>query len=280
MTQRDYYDVLGVRTDAADADIKRAYRALALEYHPDRNPDKREWAEERFKEISEAYGVLMDPAKRLRYDGMRGRGFGREAFRRQGGFDPDDIFRDIFSNPHARDVFRDLHRQGVRFSDDFFRQTFFGGRGVFFGGAFSWTPFGRFRVRPFRAFYMGGPQFRPRHDGGAVAERVGPSPVGGLLKKLGRLLLGTGASDSHVGKRGGEADVHYTVRLSSEAVRSGEEIIIAYPRGKGRKKLKVKIPPGTTSGTKLRLRGQGQIPGKGEAPGDLYLEILVDDSAA
>jgi molecular chaperone DnaJ len=75
---RDYYDVLGVGRDAGEADIKRAYRKLAMEYHPDRNNGEKH-AEERFKEVTEAYEVLRDPAKRAQYDrygaaGMRGGG--------------------------------------------------------------------------------------------------------------------------------------------------------------------------------------------------------------
>ena len=73
--KRDYYEVLGIGRDAAAEDMKKAYRRLALEYHPDRNPGNRE-AEERFKEASEAYSVLSDPAKKKRYDRMGYAGFG------------------------------------------------------------------------------------------------------------------------------------------------------------------------------------------------------------
>jgi curved DNA-binding protein len=65
---RDYYDTLGVSRSASDADIKKAYRRLAMKYHPDRNPGKEKEATERFKEINEAYGVLGDPEKRQQYD--------------------------------------------------------------------------------------------------------------------------------------------------------------------------------------------------------------------
>src|SRR5215469_16585631 len=66
--KRDYYEVLGVERTASDGELKSAYRKLALQYHPDRNPEKREEATEKFKEITEAYGVLADSQKRAAYD--------------------------------------------------------------------------------------------------------------------------------------------------------------------------------------------------------------------
>ncbi|XP_015758818.1 PREDICTED: dnaJ homolog subfamily B member 6-B-like [Acropora digitifera] len=103
----DYYDVLGVPKNSSDQDIKKAYRKLALKWHPDKNPDNKQQAEENFKEISEAYDVLSDPEKRQVYDrygkegltGGAGGGPGRAGFSGLHGFhfrDPDEIFRDIF----------------------------------------------------------------------------------------------------------------------------------------------------------------------------------------
>ena len=94
-TKRDYYEVLGVGRDAAEEEIKRAYRKLAVKYHPDKNPDDPH-AEEKFKELGEAYDVLMDADKRAAYDR-----FGHAAFAQGGGFgrgfhDPFDIFREVF----------------------------------------------------------------------------------------------------------------------------------------------------------------------------------------
>src|SRR5690554_6028562 len=98
MAKRDYYDVLGVTRDTDEKEIKRAYRKLAMKYHPDRNPDDAD-AEAKFKEATEAYDVLMDPNKRAAYDqfghaGVDGQagGFGG------GGASFSDIFGDVFGD--------------------------------------------------------------------------------------------------------------------------------------------------------------------------------------
>src|SRR5690606_42032546 len=101
MAKRDYYEVLGVGRGADDRELKKAFRKLALQYHPDRNPDDPE-AEEKFKEASEAYDVLSDAEKRALYDQ-----FGHEGLNRSGGGGPgfQDI-GDIFS--HFGDIFGDF----------------------------------------------------------------------------------------------------------------------------------------------------------------------------
>ncbi len=92
MASRDYYEILGVARSASDADLKKSFRQLAMQYHPDRNPGDK-LAEERFKEVNEAYAVLSDPDKRAHYDrfGTAGPGGGFES-----GFGT--IFEDIFEN--------------------------------------------------------------------------------------------------------------------------------------------------------------------------------------
>ena len=110
MTKRDYYEILGVEKNASKDEIKKAYRKLAMKYHPDRNPDDKE-AEEKFKEAAEAYEVLSNDDKKARYDqfgheGMRG-GFGNQGFT--------DI-NDIFS--HFSDIFG-----GSSIFDDFFGES-------------------------------------------------------------------------------------------------------------------------------------------------------------
>ena len=136
---KDYYGILGVPQNASDTEIKKAYRKLAMQYHPDRNPGKEKWANEKFKEINEAYAVLGNPQKRRQYDQ----------------FGTVGNIGDIFGNPSTATTFeemmRDLGGAGLRFDflDDVFGD-FLKGR----GSSFSFRSFGgrpgrvRFEARP------------------------------------------------------------------------------------------------------------------------------------
>jgi molecular chaperone DnaJ len=122
MAKRDYYEVLGISKDASDAEIKKAYRALAKKYHPDANPEDKEEAAEKFKEISEAYEVLMDKDKRYRYDRFGHSGvkdtFGRGGFDMGRDFthfeDLSDIFEGLFGGSFGGGSIFDLFSGGTR----------------------------------------------------------------------------------------------------------------------------------------------------------------------
>lgn len=119
----DYYTILGLQKTATDNEIKKAYRKLAMKYHPDKNPDNKE-AEEKFKEVSEAYSVLSDAEKRKIYDK-----YGKEGLNQQGGmnFNPSDIFKHFFGGGFGSNDSDD---------DDFNGFSGFGGFGNFFGSSF------------------------------------------------------------------------------------------------------------------------------------------------
>ena len=99
--KKDYYEILGVPKDATEDQIRRAYKKLAIKWHPDKNPDNKKQAEEKFKEISEAYSVLSDPKKKNEYDNG---GFSFEGFGFDEGFDPFEIFNS-FVNRHRKGGF-------------------------------------------------------------------------------------------------------------------------------------------------------------------------------
>jgi curved DNA-binding protein len=136
---KDYYGILGISRNASDADIKKAYRKLAMQYHPDRNPGKEKWANEKFKEINEAYGVLGDPQKRKQYDQ----------------FGTVGNISDVFGSPFTRTTFEEMMKDfggaGLRFDflDDIFGDLLKGR-----GSSFSFRGFGgrpgrvRFEARP------------------------------------------------------------------------------------------------------------------------------------
>ena len=141
---KNYYRILGVSQSATSAEIRSAYRKLALRYHPDHNPNNC-LAEERFKEVAEAYGVLTDRRKREELDRRSG---GREertapasGEKKNFGYAREEIFRDMFGNPEARDFFSELEREfrkkGYRFDQAFFNEIFFRKKGSFFGGEFA-----------------------------------------------------------------------------------------------------------------------------------------------
>jgi molecular chaperone DnaJ len=112
-TKRDYYEVLGIARNASGEDVKRAYRKLAVKFHPDKNPDDAR-AEDKFKELGEAYDVLMDEEKRAAYDRYGHAAFSQGMGGRGGGFhDPFDIFREVFGGSAGSGIF----------------ETFFGGGG-------------------------------------------------------------------------------------------------------------------------------------------------------
>jgi len=253
---KDYYKILGITENASQQDIKSAFRKLAFKYHPDTNPGNERQAEERFKEINEAYAVLSDKTKRQQYDlARKGQfaGAGYEGFQ----YSQQDIFQSIFAN-HAtlNELNRMFAQAGLRFDRDFLNQVFFSGRETVF----------QFYTSPgtsgttYHQHAPGAPAYKP-----SWFERM----LARFMAKLSRLLLKKLLGIEYTAN----LDLHIELELTPEEATASGEKEVSYKRGKRKKKLMVKVPPGVKSGTKIRLKGMGLVENK--KAGDLYLHIRV-----
>ena len=269
---KDYYAALGLPLGGHRGGGPKAYRRLALQWHPDRNAGEA-GAAERFKEISEAYAVLVDPGKRRDYDRARQVGT-PSSFRHK----REDIFRDLFADPRASDVFEDLVREferiGVRVDRRVFQQTLFGGRTVVTGGVFVATP-PHLGARPPQAGARGhaGSPGAARGAAAAAAPAAAWAPRAPRRGRADRFSASP-ALPSKAAPSG--RDLTVQLRLTrTEADRGGRKRLTVEREG-GRDELLVTIPSGIRSGTRLRLRGKGRRTPQGP-PGDLYLAVEVGD---
>jgi len=255
--RRDYYEVLGVgRTSSAD-EIKSAYRKAALKWHPDRNPEKKQQAGERFREATEAYSVLSDPQKRAAYDRFGHAGVSGVSF------DP-GMGRTIFEE--FQDIFGD----------------FFGFEDIFGGG-------GRGRSRTKRGADL-------RYDMTLTFEEAA-SGVTTKIKvprlEFCEACNGTGAKAGTgvvaCQSCGGRGQVHYqqgffTITRTCPACQGAGQVVrerCLECRGQGRLErehtIELRIPPGVDSQTRLRVPGEGEKGANGGPPGDLYVVLEVKE---
>lgn len=261
MAKNDYYQVLGVAKNATEADLKKAYRRLAMKFHPDRNPDDKE-AEDKFKEAKEAYEVLTDAQKRAIYDqhghagidaAKQGGGGGQGGF---GGAEFGDIFGEVFG-----DIFGGGRRGG-------------GGRSQVFRGADL-----RYGLE------------LDLHQ--AVFGHSAEIDIPRLMEC--ETCHGSGAAKGHTPVTCDTCNGSGQVRMSQGFFQlqqacprcRGSGKIVKNPcdkcLGQGRirktKKLAVKIPAGVDNGDRIRLGGEGEAGRNGGPPGDLYVEISVREHA-
>jgi molecular chaperone DnaJ len=252
MEDKDYYKILGVSRDATEEEIKRSYRKIAMQYHPDRNPGNKE-AEEKFKIASEAYEVLSDPEKREIYDhygieGLKGTGF--TGFR---GFD------DIFS------AFGDIFEDFFGFGTTYKRRT-------------KARPGADLRYDLKISFYDAafGKETEieiPKDVLCDICNGTGAKP--GTHPAICPNCKGTGQVTRSQG--------FFTISTTCSQCRGGGKFI-PHPckecRGLGRvkvnQKIQIKLPPGVDTGSKLRIRGEGEEGERGGPPGDLFVFLYVE----
>ena len=276
MAQKDYYEVLGLKKGATPAELKKAYRKLAVKYHPDKNQGDK-GAEERFKEINEAYAVLSDPEKKTKYDQ-----FGSDGFHQQ--YSQEDIFRGF----DVGDMFKDY---GYGTNDIFSRIFGMGGGGFqqqrgAQGRRRKGEDFELELVISFQEAFSGGEK-RVAFTRDAVREELAVKIPAGIDSGAKLRLAGKGGAGSG-GAPSGDIYLNIAVRPDPLFKRDGDDIIIErqlryseaclggtleVPTLEGTKRIKT--PAGIQPGTKVRLKGLG-FPKLGKSgKGDLYVLIQV-----
>jgi curved DNA-binding protein len=277
----DYYDMLGVSKSASDAEIKKAYRKLAMKYHPDHTKGDKS-AEDKFKKISEAYAVLSDKEKRQQYDTYGSEGFSQR-------FTQEDIFK----NFDFGDILREFGFGGgggggnVRF-------TFGSGGGSPFGG------FGRqprqtkgsdlvYELPLTLREVITGTRKTISFDHKGQSEKITVKIPKGMVTGKKLRLSGKGEASPHGGPAG---DLYVQAKVIDDPVFSvdgqdlttnrevklteailGTTLSVPAPDGK---ELSLKVPPGTRHGTKMRLTGHGLPTMQGGLRGNLYVRIHVN----
>ena len=283
MAEIDYYKILGVEKNAGSAEIKKAYRKMAMKYHPDHSKGDKA-AEEKFKKISEAYAVLSDEEKRKQYDTFGSAGFNQR-------YSQEDIFR----NFDFGDIFKEFGFGGRGFStgDGGFRFSF-GGGGSPFGGRSARQPApkgsdlvyelpltlqevatGTDKTISFQ--HQGRTQnINVKVPKGMIngkklrlAGKGEPSPYGGAAGDL--YIKSVVLEDPAFTIDNYDLVVNRDIKLTEAVL--GTQIAIPTIEGK---ELTLKIPPGTRHKTKMRLAGHGIPHMKGQGRGDLFVQILIN----
>jgi len=278
MAQTDYYKLLGLEKGASADEIKKAFRKLAVKYHPDRNPGDKA-AEDKFKEINEAYAVLSDPKKKEQYDT-----FGSSGFHKQ--YSQEDIFRGFDFNGTFKDM-------GVGGGDDIFSRLFGGafGRGGARGGGF--------RAGPQKGSDLEMETDVSFRDAAQGAEKVVAFRRNGVREEL-KVKIPAGVDNGSKiritgkggqGEGGGQpGDLYLIIRVLPDRVftRDGGDLLVDrsipysaaclgisldVPTLEGDKRIKV--PAGIQPGTRIRLKGCGIKPLGSNTKGDLFVKIGI-----
>ncbi len=262
--RKDYYELLGVAKDATADQIKKAYRKLAVQYHPDKNPGNKE-AEEKFKEITEAYEVLSDEDKRHQYDQFGHAGMGRGA----GGFGGAAGYGGNIDLEEALRTFMGAFGGSGSIFDDFFGGRESGPNGATRGGDL------RYDLEiDFEEAVLGAEHeiTIPVHETCADCKGSGAEPGSGREKC--RQCRGRGVVVQSQG--------FFQVRQTCPVCNGSGEVVLkpckacrGAGRVRARRTVKIRIPAGVETGSRLRLAGQGEGGLRGGPPGDLHVVLHV-----
>jgi len=274
---KDYYQLLGVPKNASEETIKKSYRKLALTHHPDRNPNDPK-SEDRFKEITEAYGVLMDPLKRKEYDRFRASPFTGAPGGPQFRYSQQEIFENMFRQGFGKDIFNDLNtdfkQSGFRTGPDFFGAVFFGTAGGL--GKFMRMipgPIGKIGTGLWLLSTVGSSLYalnkKRQAAQGAPKSQTQKKSAPSLKRSIKNLFAKPGAGSS--GKD--DPNLYYKISITPVEAQEGAKKQISYHVGEKSENLQVSIPPGISSGKKLRLREKGSV--VNQLRGDLILTVQV-----
>lgn len=270
---KDYYQILGISEQAAEEEIKKSYRKLALQHHPDRNPNDPK-SEERFKEITEAYGVLMDPQKRREYDQFRKNPFRGDQGGPQFRYSQQEIFENMFRQTFGKDIFNDLNTDfkqfGYRTGPDFFGAVFFGTA----GGLAKFLrmipgPIGKIGTGLWLLSTVGSSLYalKKRRQAQHPKSRKKAAPsVSDSFKNV-------SAKPNKDAPDKTDPNLYYNISVTPGEAQSGAKKQLSYKVGENSEHLQVTIPPGVSSGKKLRLREKGSI--INDRRGDLILTVQV-----
>ncbi len=272
---KDYYQILGVSESANEEQIKKAYRKLAIETHPDRNPNNPE-SEDRFKEITEAYGVLMDPVKRKEYDFFRGNFSKGSQRNRNFNYSQQEIFENMFRQGFGRDAFKDLNveftRSGFRSGTGFFETILFSGAAGTLGKLLRKVPgpigklgTGIWILQSIGASIYAYKKSKSGNDFSKNSDNSSgiPNSIKNIFQK----------SKSENG--GLSLDINFDITIPSSEANSGAKKQISYKVGEQTEKLLIKVPPGIETGGKLRVKEKGNS--KNGKRGDLILTVNIQN---
>jgi DnaJ-class molecular chaperone len=270
----DYYDILGVSKNASADEIKKSYRKQALQWHPDRHKDDKETAEKRFKEINEAYQVLSDSQKRSAYDQ-----FGHSAFAPGGGMSGTASGGGPFGQTGRAGPFTyTYYSTNGQDGGNPFANFDFGDPFEIFEQFFGTSPFGRRRVHSIPRYSITidfmeavkGVEKEVNIDGKRKKIKIPAGIYEGARINFGDFMLSVNIKPHKIFERDGE-DIYVKVAIPYSLAVLGGNLQIPTVDGE----VKIRIRPGTQSGTMIRLRGKGIARLHGRGKGDEYVRINV-----